>query len=115
MKTKNFLKDIAIGEVRYFCVTPVNMPKPKVIPIPLTQPSPAEVRSARNAVGLTQVESAELVGMKVNLKSKPPQSRGWQDAEASDGKLIPSTWLLFQLLTNQHPDYKLVSMEKDRE
>ncbi len=61
----------------------------------LKQPSPAEVRAARSAAGLTQTQAAELVHAKL---------RTWQhweaDAGTEDAREIPlASWELFLLKT----------------
>lgn len=73
----------------------------------ITQPTPGQVRAARLAAGLTQVQAAILV----SPASKKPY-RTWQGYESpigsKDHRAIPlATWELFLLLTNQHPALKL--------
>ena len=69
------------------------------------QPSPAQVRQARENVGLTQGQAAQMVSM-ASVKSY----RTWQNYETPVGRLehraIPlAVWELFLLLTNQHPTH----------
>ena len=80
----------------------------KVISERITQPTPTEVRVARENAGLTQAQAAELVS---TAKTKP--YRTWSGYETTDtehinARAIPlATWELFLLLTNQHPTMKL--------
>jgi len=74
----------------------------------LNQPTPTEVRIAREHAGLTQAQAAELVS---TAKTKP--YRTWSGYEIADienvnARAIPlATWELFLLLTDQHPAMKL--------
>ncbi len=72
------------------------------------QPTPQEIRSARKAAGLTQVQAAALVSPAQGKSSY----RAWQiyevDAGKPDHRTIPlPTWELFLLLTHQHPTLKV--------
>jgi len=72
------------------------------------QPTPQEIRSARKAAGLTQVQAAALVSPAQGKSSY----RAWQiyevDAGKPDHRAIPlPTWELFLLLTGQHQTLKL--------
>ncbi|MBP7657196.1 MAG: helix-turn-helix transcriptional regulator [Pseudoxanthomonas sp.] len=51
-------------------------------------PDPAEIRTAREAAGLSQTAAAELVHGKL---------RTWQQWEAGDRKMHPGLWELFRL------------------
>ena len=57
-------------------------------------PTPAEVRSAREAAGLTQVQAAALVHA---------SARNWQQWEQEEGanvrRMHPGLWELFRLKT----------------
>jgi DNA (cytosine-5)-methyltransferase 1 len=60
---------------------------------PVAPPSPAEVRAARAAAGITQTEAAELVHSAL---------RSWQQWEAEPGtadhrRMHPAIWELFRL------------------
>lgn len=81
---------------------------PKNISDRIQQPSPAQIRQARKAVGLTQAQAAQLISP---AQSKP--YRSWQSYEVAEGmptaRAIPlASWELFLLLTDQHPNMKLV-------
>lgn len=77
------------------------------LPSKLPQPTPEQVRAARNAAGLTQTEAAQLVG--------PAGEKGyrtWQRFEFPPGNkdhraIHPGLWELFLLLTDQHPGFRL--------
>ena len=76
----------------------------------LPSPSGEELKAARVAVGLSQVEAAALMGSPVQAGSRGGlQSRTWQALEsASDPRNMPGAiFALFLLLTRQHPDYHL--------
>lgn len=51
-------------------------------------PSPDEVRAAREAAGLTQTQAAQVVHVTLN---------GWQRWEAGDRPMHPAFWELFRL------------------
>ena len=88
------------------------------------QPSPEEVRALREEFGLSQYQAAELLDVKVTYKEingyANQQSATWQRYEAtpkgnegssgsSSARAMPGlTWAMFQLITNRHPDWKLV-------
>ncbi len=57
-------------------------------------PAPAEIRSARQAAGLTQTQAASLVLSPL---------RRWQDWEAGTHRMHPGLWALFQLRTAPPP------------
>lgn len=54
---------------------------------PARNPSPAEVRAAREAAGLTQEAAGELIH---------GSRRAWQDYESGARKMHPGLWELFQ-------------------
>jgi hypothetical protein len=71
------------------------------------QPTPDDVRQAREKSNLTQAQAAELVSA-----AKMAPYKTWAGYETPEGqqnhRAIPlSTWELFLLLTNQHPSLKL--------
>lgn len=73
----------------------------------IEQPTPEEVRQARDKAGLTQTQAAQLVSP---AQVKP--YRSWQCYEVAagqkSGRAIPlAVWELFLLLTNQHPSMAL--------
>jgi DNA (cytosine-5)-methyltransferase 1 len=49
-------------------------------------PSPTEIRSARERAGLTQTEAARLIYCTM---------RGWQQWEAGERRMHPAFWALF--------------------
>ncbi|MBP9032747.1 MAG: helix-turn-helix domain-containing protein [Pseudomonadales bacterium] len=59
---------------------------------PARNPSPAEIRAAREAAGLTQAQAAELVHA---------SARNWQQWEQQEGanvrRMHPGLWELFRL------------------
>lgn len=58
-------------------------------------PDPAEVRDARTAAGLTQVEAADLVHTSERL---------WRYWEAGTHRMPPGLFELFQMKIAQRPD-----------
>lgn len=73
----------------------------------IAQPTPNEVRAARQAAGLTQAQAGELISP---AQVKP--YRNWQSYEVTNGgagaRAIPlASWELFLLLTNRHPHFVL--------
>ena len=62
--------------------------------------SPADIRAAREAAGLSQTAAAKLIGRSL---------RAWQAVEAGDRALDPAAWELFLLRTGQHPTHKLIA------
>lgn len=78
--------------------------------IPLPSPSGEELKAARVAAGLSQVQAAELMGYPVQPGSRGGlQSRTWQALESSsDPRNMPGPiFALFLLLTQQHPTHSL--------
>lgn len=55
---------------------------------PSSNPSPAEVRAAREASGLSQSAAAELIHSTL---------RTWQDWEAGKARMHPGLWELFRI------------------
>lgn len=55
---------------------------------PPPNPSPAEIRAAREAAGLSQTEAASLIYAGL---------RGWQEWEAGNRKMHPGLWKLFRI------------------
>ena len=53
-------------------------------------PSPAEVRAAREAAGLSQTAAAALIYCTL---------RGWQEWEAGNRRMHPALWELFRIKT----------------
>lgn len=54
----------------------------------MNNPTPAEIRAAREAAGLTQEQAGELIH---------GSRRAWQDYEAGSRKMHPGLWELFRL------------------
>lgn len=53
---------------------------------PFSNPTPAEIRAARESAGLTQTQAAELVRGTM---------RAWQEWEAGNRRMHPGLWELF--------------------
>jgi hypothetical protein len=83
------------------------------IPIfPMPSPSGQQLKAARLAAGLSQVEAAELMGYPVQAGSRGgTQSRTWQALESEgDPRTMPGpVFAMFLLMTQQHADYVLVA------
>jgi len=76
----------------------------------MPSPSGEELKAARVAAGLSQVEAAALMGYPVQAGSRGGvQSRTWQALESSsDPRNMPGPiFALFQLLTGQHAEFTL--------
>ncbi|MCV2366491.1 helix-turn-helix domain-containing protein [Roseateles oligotrophus] len=85
---------------------------PKFTSIDMPSPSGDELKAARVAAGLSQVEAAQLMAYPVQAGSRGGlQSRTWQALEsASDPRNMPGPiFAMFQLLTQQHPSLKLLA------
>ena len=84
--------------------------------IDMPSPSGDELKAARLAAGLSQVEAATLMGYPVQAGSRGGlQSRTWQALEsAGDPRNMPGpVFAMFQLLTAQHPAFTLASRNPD--
>ena len=82
-------------------------------PSPFAMPSPTgpELKAARLAAGLSQVQAAELMGYSVQRGSRGGvQSRTWQAMESPGGDrhMQGPVFAMFLLLTGTHPAYQLV-------
>lgn len=55
----------------------------------MISPTPADLRAARRAAGLTQAQAAKLIHSKL---------RTWEDWEAGVAPMHPGLWRLFGLL-----------------
>ena len=80
---------------------------------PFTMPSPSgdQLKAARLAAGLSQVQAAELMGYSVQAGSRGGlQSRTGQAMESPSGdrNMQGPVFAMFLLLTGAHPDYQLV-------
>lgn len=74
-------------------------------------PSGDELKAARVAAGLSQVQAAELMGYALQAGSRGGvQSRTWQALESptDDRKMVGPVFSMFLLLTGQHPEFRLV-------
>lgn len=69
-----------------------------MIDLLLPQSTPDQIRTWREAAGLTQAQACALMGY---------SWRGWQAAESGETALKPATVALFLLATGQHPGYTL--------
>lgn len=79
---------------------------------PLDMPSPSgeELKAARLAAGVSQVQAAELMGYSVQQGSRGDvQSRTWQAMESPSGNrnMQGPVFAMFLLLTGTHPRYRL--------
>ena len=80
-------------------------------PIPLPSPTGAELKAARLAAGLSQVEAAQLMGLPVQAGSRGGvQSRTWQalESDSDPRQMAGPTFAVFLLLTAQHPSHQLL-------
>lgn len=60
---------------------------------PVPNPSPSDIRVAREAAGLTQGQAAELIYRTV---------RNWQQWEGGERRMDPALWELFHLKSARH-------------
>ena len=84
----------------------------------LTMPSPSgdELKAARMAAALSQVEAAQLMGYPVQAGSRGGlQSRTWQALESNtDPRNMPGPiFAMFQLMTGQHAQWQLQDKTTD--
>ena len=63
-------------------------------------PTPADIRAARKAAGLSQTAAGALCHRSL---------RAWQAVEAGDRTLDLAAWELFLLRTGQHPTHALIA------
>ena len=81
---------------------------PNITPLSMPSPSGDELKAARVAAGLSQVEAAQLMGYPVQPGSRGGlQSRTWQALESTtDPRNMPGPiFAMFQLLTGQHAEF----------
>jgi len=81
-------------------------------PLALHMPAPSasELKAARVAAGLSQVQAAELMGYPVQQGSRGGlQSRTWQalESESDERTMQGPVFAMFLLLTGQHPTHAL--------
>lgn len=67
-----------------------------------SNPTPAEVRAAREAAGLSQEAAADKVHC-----TRIAWAR-WESEGADARRMHPGIWDSFRLLTGQHPEFVLV-------
>ncbi len=80
------------------------------IRLDMPAPSGDALKAARVAVGLSQVEAAQLMGYPVQAGSRGGlQSRTWQALESTtDPRNMPGpVFAMFLLMTDQHADFCL--------
>jgi|GEM_PF-455497 len=80
---------------------------------PLAAPTPAQVKEARKAAGLTQREAGEIFGYSMS-PSNPSMCRGWQqkETEGPNGRATSvGEWNYLLLLAGMHPEFELVPRE----
>lgn len=81
-----------------------------IIRLAMPSPSGENLKAARMAAGLSQVQAAELMGYPLQAGSRGGvQSRTWQALEsATDDRNMPGPiFAMFLLLTGQHPEFRL--------
>ncbi len=74
-------------------------------------PSGENLKAARMAAGLSQVQAAELMGYALQVGSRGGvQSRTWQALESAtdDRNMQGPIFAMFLLLTGQHPAFSLI-------
>jgi hypothetical protein len=84
---------------------------PTSTPLDMPSPSGEELKAARLAAGLSQVQAAELMGYSVQAGSRGGlQSRTWQAMESPSGdrNMQGPVFAMFLLLTGTHPVYQLI-------
>ena len=82
-------------------ITRLNMPTP----------SGENLKAARIAAGLSQVQAAELMGYSLQPGSRGGvQSRTWQALESAtdERNMQGPVFAMFLLLTGQHPEFRLI-------
>ena len=62
---------------------------------PAANPTPAEISAAREFIGLTQQEAADLLYLTL---------RAWQRYEAGERRMHPALWELFRIKAGLDPD-----------
>jgi hypothetical protein len=70
---------------------------------PAADATPAGIRAARLAAGLTQTQAGALCHRSL---------RAWQDAEAGTRNLDAAAWELFLLRVGQHPTHALKARQR---
>lgn len=62
-------------------------------------PSAETVKAARRAAALSQLDAANKIGL------GSPQR--WSEFENGHARIDPARWMLFLLLTDQHPEFEM--------
>ena len=96
------------NELSPFC--PMTSSPPLTLDMPA--PTAGELKAARIAAGLSQVQAAELMGYPVQQGSRGGlQSRTWQalESETDERTMQGPVFAMFLLLTGQHPTHALVN------
>ena len=95
---------------------PAHLPMTQATTAPLVlhmpAPSASELKAARIAAGLSQVQAAELMGYPVQQGSRGGlQSRTWQalESETDERTMQGPVFAMFLLLTGQHPTHALAN------
>jgi DNA-binding transcriptional regulator YiaG len=70
---------------------------------PAADATPAAIRAARLAAGLTQTQAGALCHRSL---------RAWQDAEAGTRNLDAAAWELFLLRVGQHPTHAMKTRQQ---
>ncbi len=89
---------------------------PHITPLTMPAPSGDELKAARIAAALSQVEAAQLMGYPVQPGSRGGlQSRTWQALEScTDPRNMPGPiFAMFQLMTGQHAQCQLQDKATD--
>lgn len=76
-----------------------NHPNRSTWPVDEPVPDPAVIRAARERAELTQAQAAALVGMRAPTR--------WTEYESGVRRPAWTTWQLFLLRVDQHPEYRL--------
>lgn len=65
----------------------------------LPELSPASIKEARAASGLSQTQAAMLTGLS--------SGTAWSEYERGVRNMDPARWVMFLLATGQHPEWEL--------
>ena len=82
----------------------------------MLSPSGEELKAARIAAGLSQVDAAQLMGYPVQPGSRGGlQSRTWQALESNtDPRNMPGPiFAMFQLMTGQHTGFSIQKIDPE--
>ncbi len=82
--------------------------KIKPISVRMKQPTPDEIRAARERAGMSQAQAAALIS--TAKKAGYKTWAGYETVEGKNARTIPlPVWELFLLLTEQHPTLLLAN------